>query len=104
MEVAMIGSQTVKLGNFKDTMKMVCLDLVLCSTASYFAAAPASGAAEIACKEQQDFYLAHSGGYMIPIHSKIGQGMRIHLEKLSTSVERTSSFQSISRMMLSISA
>ena len=24
----------------------------------------------------------HGGGYMIPIHSKIGQGMRIHFEKL----------------------
>ena len=39
-------------------------------------------AAEIACKGQQDFYLGHNGGYMIPIHSKIGQGMRIHFEKL----------------------
>ena len=48
---------------------------VLCSAAS----APAAEAAEIACKEQQDFYLGHDGGYMIPIHSKIGQGMRIHL-------------------------
>ena len=28
---------------------------------------------EIACKEQYDFYLVHNGGYMIPIHSKIGQ-------------------------------
>ena len=40
------------------------------------------GAAEIACKERQDFYFGHDGGYMIPIHSKIGQGMRIHFEKL----------------------
>ena len=39
-------------------------------------------AAKIACKEQQDFYVKHNGGYTIPIHSKIGQGMRIHLEKL----------------------
>ena len=39
-------------------------------------------AAEIACKGRQDFYLGHDGGYMIPIHSKIGQGMRIHCEKL----------------------
>ena len=39
-------------------------------------------AAEIACKGRQDFYLEHDGGYMIPCHSKIGQGMRIHLEKL----------------------
>ena len=39
-------------------------------------------AAEIACKGRQDFYMEHDGGYMIPIHSKIGQGMRIHFEKL----------------------
>ena len=39
-------------------------------------------AAEIACKGQQDFCLGHDGGYMIPIHSKICQGMRIHFEKL----------------------
>ena len=39
-------------------------------------------AAEIACKGRQDFYLGHDGGYMIPIHSKIGQGMRTHFEKL----------------------
>ena len=38
-------------------------------------------AAEIACKAQQDFYLGHDGGYMIPIHSKMGQGMRIYFEK-----------------------
>ena len=39
-------------------------------------------AAEIACKGRQDFFLGHDGGYMIPIHSKIGQGMRNHFEKL----------------------
>ena len=39
-------------------------------------------AAEIACKEQQDFSLGQDGGYMIPTHSKIGRGMRIHFEKL----------------------
>ena len=39
-------------------------------------------AAEVACKGRQDFYLGHDGGYMIPIHSKIGQGIRIHFEKL----------------------
>ena len=39
-------------------------------------------AAEIACKGRQEFYLGHDGGYMIPIHCKIGQGMRIHFEKL----------------------
>ena len=47
----------------------------------HFARAPASGAAEIVCKEQQDIYLGHDGGCMIPIHSKIGQEMRIHFEK-----------------------
>ena len=39
-------------------------------------------AAEIACKGPQDFYLGHDGGYMIPLHSKIGQEMNIHFEKL----------------------
>ena len=33
-------------------------------------------AAEIACKGRQD------GGYMIPVHSEIAQGRRIHFEKL----------------------
>ena len=37
-------------------------------------------AAEIACKGRQDFYLGHDGGYMIPVHSKIGQGMESHFE------------------------
>ena len=39
-------------------------------------------AAEIACKGRQDFCLGHDGGYMIPIHSEIGQGLRTHIEKL----------------------
>ena len=26
--------------------------------------------------------VGHDGGYMIPIHSNIGQGMRIHFDKL----------------------
>ena len=39
-------------------------------------------AAEIACKGRQDFHLGHDGGYMIPIHSKIGKIMRIHSKKL----------------------
>ena len=50
---------------------------VLCSTAPE----PAAGAAEIACKEQQDFYLGHDGGYMIPTHSRIGQELRLHFVK-----------------------
>ena len=39
-------------------------------------------AAEIACKERQEFYLGNDGGYMISIHSKIGQGMKIHLREI----------------------
>ena len=39
-------------------------------------------ATEIACNGRQDFHFGHDGGYMIPIHSKICQGMRIHFEKL----------------------
>ena len=39
-------------------------------------------AAEIACEGRQDFYFGHDGGCMILIHRKIGQGMRIHFEKL----------------------
>ena len=38
--------------------------------------------AEIACKGIQDFHLGHDGGHVIPIHSKIGQGMRIQFEIL----------------------
>ena len=55
---------------------------MLGGNSSASAPAPASGAAEIAYNEQQDFYVGHNGGNMIPIHSKIGQGMRIHFEKL----------------------
>ena len=36
-------------------------------------------AAEISIKGRQDFYLGHDGGYMIPIDSKIGQGMKLIL-------------------------
>ena len=50
--------------------RLTALHKVLCS------------AAEIACKGRQDFYLGHHGGYMFPIHCKIGQGMRILFEKL----------------------
>ena len=85
MEVSMTGSRMAKLGNFKDTMKMVCpAHHVLGSDASASAPAPAPalGTAEIAYKEQQDVYAGHDGGYMIPIHSEIGQGMRNHFEKL----------------------
>ena len=33
-------------------------------------------------KEGQSFYLGHDAGYIIPIHSKIDQGMRIHFERM----------------------
>ena len=33
-------------------------------------------------KGRQDFYLGHDGGFMIPVHSKIGEEMRMHFEKL----------------------
>ena len=55
---------------------------VLNSNASASASAPASRVAGIACKNQQDFYVKHNGGYMIPTHSKTVQEMRIHFEKL----------------------
>ena len=63
---------------------------VLGSNASAFAKAQSvpdihkvrCSAAKIAYKEQQDFSVGRDGGYMIPIHSKIGQGTRIHFEKL----------------------
>ena len=55
---------------------------VLCSTASASASAPAPGAAGIACKEEQDFHVRHNGD-VIPTHSEIGQGMRIHFERLN---------------------
>ena len=54
---------------------------VLNSSASASASAPASRVAEIPGKEQ-DFYVKHNGVYMIPTHSKIGQEMRVHFEKL----------------------
>ena len=55
---------------------------VLGSNASAFATAPSASdvhkvrcsAAEIAYKEQQDFYVEHDGGYMIPIHNQNWSG------------------------------
>ena len=44
---------------------------LLNSSASDSASAPASRVAVTACKEQQDFCVKHSGGYMIFTHSKI---------------------------------
>ena len=59
-------------------------------------------AAETACKGRQDFYLRHDGGYMIPTRSKIGQGMRIHFEKLVKWHGKKNSFQSIPKRTFSI--
>ena len=55
---------------------------MLNSSAPASASAPVPRVAGIACNEQQDFYVKHNGGYMIPTHSKIGQEMRVHFEKL----------------------
>ena len=54
-------------------------------------------AAEIVCKEQQDFYLGHDGGCMVPVHSKIGQGMRTHFEKLVNEYGKNDLISSLSR-------
>ena len=71
---------------------------VLCSNAS--ASAPAQtvpdihrvrcSTAEIAYKEQQEFYVEHDGGYMIPIHTKIGKEQEVILRKCSTEVAHSS--------------
>ena len=37
-------------------------------------------AREIACKGGQDFYLGSDGGFVIPVHSKIGHEVRMHFE------------------------
>ena len=70
------GFRMVEFGSFKDTMKTVCSDLRMDDSLVY------TSASEIVCKGRQDFYLGHDGGYMIPMYSKIGQGMRNHFEKL----------------------
>ena len=51
------------------------------SGASASASGPASRVAEIAGKEQ-DFCVIHKGVFLIPTHSKIGQEMGVHFEKL----------------------
>ena len=53
------GFLMVELCNSKDTTKTDCSDL---------------------CR--QDFYFGHDGGYIIPIHSKIGEGKRTYFVKL----------------------
>ena len=68
----------VDLGSFKDTKKTFAQ---ICEWKTTGATVLCS-AAEIACKGRQDFSLLHDGGHLIPIQSKIGQGMRIHFRKL----------------------
>ena len=56
---------------------------VLCSIASASASAPSiRSCGDRVKKKQQHFYVRHNRGYMIPTHSKIGQGMRIHFKRL----------------------
>ena len=69
---------------------------VLNSSASASASAPASRVAEIAGKEQQDFFVRHNGVYMIPTHSKI-QEMRVHFEKLLDEYGKKRAYSSLSR-------
>ena len=66
------GFLMVELGNSKDTTKTDCsrsLNVRLTGVHKVLCCAAA-----IACKGRQDFYFGHDGGYMIPSHSKIGQG------------------------------
>ena len=98
-----LDSQMVKLRNFKDNdensfPRFMDAHEVLNSSASASASATASRVAGIECKEQEDFYLGYDGGYMIPIHSKIGQGMRIHVDKfVCESVWKERVYSSLSR-------
>ena len=90
MEVCMTGSQMAKLGNFKDTMTMVCPDLngrltdahqVLGSNVSI---CTSTGVKNCRDRVQRTTRLlcGTDGGYMIPIHSKNCQELRIQFEKL----------------------
>ena len=81
-----------KLGNFKDTMKMVCPDLIMKNSRMHMKCRAAlhqhlhqhqhQEPQGLAGQEQQDLYVGHNGGYMIPTHRKIGLEMKIHFEKL----------------------
>ena len=48
-------------------------------------------AAVIACKGRQDFYIGHDGGYMILIHSKLGE--LEWKERIHSSLSRKPHFQ-----------
>ena len=39
-------------------------------------------------EKHQDFFLGSVGGFVTPVHSKIGQEMRIHFERLVSWYER----------------
>ena len=84
MEISMTGFQMVSMAISRIRRKWFSLisGWKTHSSTSASASAPASRIVEIACKEQQDFYVKHNGGYLIPTHSKIGQEMRLHFEKL----------------------
>ena len=81
-----------KVGNLKDMMKsanprssnerLTGAHRMLGSTAPAYASAPASEAAVIAYKEQQEFYVGHDGSNMCLIHGKFGQEMSMHFGKL----------------------
>ena len=95
MEVSMTGSQMAKLGTFQgydESVLPISLNVKThgCtrSVVQYSAPAPASGAAEIACEEQQDFYVGYDGGYMIPIHSKMRIVEREWNERPQSSLSR----------------
>ena len=74
------GFLMVELGNSKDTTKTDCLDPRMEDSRVFtkFCAVRQKSRA----KDDRNFHLGHDGSYMIPIHSNIGQGMRIHFEKL----------------------
>ena len=72
----------VELANSKDTTKTGCSDLGLedLMVHTKFCAMLQKSRAK-----SDKISTSDDGGYMIPIHSKIGQGMRIHFEKLVNS-------------------
>ena len=71
---------------------------VLNSSASASASGPASRVAGIACAGRQDFFVKHNGGYMT--HGKIGQAMKVHLEKLLDEHGKNELIPVVSRMTL----
>ena len=76
----------VELGNSKDTTKTNLLRSLNGRLTGIHNVL--RSAAEIACKGRQDFYLGHDGGHMTPIHHTIGQGMRMHFDKMVSWYEK----------------